>query len=259
MISAKIGSLEQRPKGFNRVGVNLAPNIFTSRMLDAIMGIMLRKVIVHMKVVGVNRRSLLDVLLNRTLNRIAHDRTKRFSANVTASLNNAENRDLPLRPATSALTFALAANVRLVHLDSAREFVECTSADSVTNAVQHKPSSLLRYAQMLRHSDGRDSLLMRHDEIDRGEPCPQWQRGVLEDRPDLRGELLSAVSAFQQLPVIDAVDFPRRSALYTDGFPVPTRFHKMISARFLVGEVLKKVKEISELCHFATFCFVPHP
>lgn len=67
-------SLEQTPKVFHSVDVNLTVNVFL-RMVDYAVDILLSKVIVRSKTIGVNNRSRFNVIVASRVLRFVFDTT----------------------------------------------------------------------------------------------------------------------------------------------------------------------------------------
>jgi hypothetical protein len=90
----------------------------------------------------------------------------------------------------------VAAHDGLVHLDLARQGrVEGLRLHGETDAMAHEPRGLLGDPQIAGELVRAAALLAGRIQPDRREPLGERDRGILEDRPLLDGELLAAVLA----------------------------------------------------------------
>jgi hypothetical protein len=89
----------------------------------------------------------------------------------------------------------LAAHVGLVSLALARELVEAAGLHGEANPLQHEPRGLLGHADRAADLVGADAVLRVHQHPRDREPLVEADRRILEDGPDLHGELALALAA----------------------------------------------------------------
>src|ERR1019366_7612501 len=87
------------------------------------------------------------------------------------------------------------ADESFVRFRGAGRFVNAARVHRVTNPVQHEPCRALHYSERVRQFVRADTVLAVRQEPHCSEPLVERNGAILEDRPDLDGELLLAVKA----------------------------------------------------------------
>src|SRR6185295_3802320 len=96
----------------------------------------------------------------------------------------------------------------------------------------------LRDAEGSRHLVGRDALLGRGEHPDGGEPLVEADRGVLEDRADLHGELLPTARAAPYATVAVEAHLVRTAPFAGTGDAIrPTHSRDELTANDRIREV----------------------
>jgi hypothetical protein len=133
----------------------------------------------------------------------------------------------------------LAADVRLVNLHRvfgvAAEF-SLPGLHHLPDAVQHEPSRLLSDPNCLGHLVGADPVLAIGQHPEGHHPLVETDRGILENRPNLEGELLLAGVAVPDSPGLDeGMVLPTAPGAGND--PIrPTQVQSVLESTVRVGE-----------------------
>jgi len=206
-VGALPGPLVEVPKGFNRVGVNVAPHVLTRTVVDGVVVVIRAKADIRSGLVGVERCARLHPVTNARLDfpgrhRIEHRRHQR-----TAALNRAVNGNFVGSTGPVNLALAVgkvhvlpkAADVGLVSLDGARQLLKRPACHGKTNPVVHEPRRLLRHPKGTGQLVGRDAVLGVGDQPNGRKPLVKANRRILKDGSDLDGELTLARLALPNL------------------------------------------------------------
>ena len=167
-------------------------------MIDNLVDVVAAEPAVGPERVRVDRRTGLDHLPNTRLKRPASDVRHDLCSDGAAPLDHAEDGTLVDTAGSRDLLSAdvcvhvprLTADEGLVHLDCTGELLEGPGLHGEPNAVEHEPRGLLSHAERAAEFVRGDAVLGVGDEPNGGEPLVEAERGVLEDRPDLDGDLL---------------------------------------------------------------------
>lgn len=211
VIGADHAALNQRPKTFNRVGVNSTDNV----LVFAVVNHFVRKRSGQIDVTGPRVRSQeADLVGNGFPNELGYARAintfQDASDDFALALDCADNADLAgaaAAPATAALipvfVFVLPTDVGFVHFDDTAEFIGPMFAEASADAVAHVERGFIRAeAHDALNLQCADALLAGQHHVNDPEPIPERFIRVLEDRPDQHGEAIAARrSAFGALPV----------------------------------------------------------
>lgn len=199
-------ALEQTPKVFESVGVNLSVNV-SFRVVDNLMleSLGLESLIGHERIC-VDRAPRFDVSANVSLQRVLFAIADYGGANFTATFQNAHDGGFVFGASLSnpALVFigvhesGRATNESFVHFDrstGAAKFQERAILHCKTNAMEHEPCRLLSDAKSAAHFIGTDTVLAVGDHPNSDQPLVEGKRGVLKDGAHLNGELPMRVNA----------------------------------------------------------------
>lgn len=213
-IDANVGALDrplqQAPEVLQAVGVDRPIDVSNCVVNDA-MPEVLSESVVAAPLVGVERRALLDVLMNLPVKLLGADVLYNSGMNggrtlIVPALDDAQNGGLSANP--SAVDFDDSLPLSLVHvlgetadkgfvsLDRTAHFLEALGLHSKADTAKHEPRGFLGDAQTPRHFVGADAVLGIGQHPDRGKPLVQPERRVLKDCPELNRELLAAGAAF---------------------------------------------------------------
>ena len=205
---AHVGSLEsaleETPKVFESVGVDLSVNVAFGVVHDFVHESFFAQPLVGHERIGVDRASRLDVGFDVSMQAMLATVADDSRPNLTAPFEHADDCGLVFGASLSDPAFALigvheassAADEGFVYLDFAARAAhldERTSLHRKANPVQHEPCRLLSDAEGACHFVGTDSILAVRNHPNGDEPLVERQRGIFHDGPDLRGELPMAV------------------------------------------------------------------
>ena len=194
--------LEQRPEVFHPVGVNVATDVLAG-MVNRLVDVVARQAFVGFEGVRIHRRSLRDDTADVRHESLPLRVADNSSNHATATLQHALNNRLPHRatafdaggPCELVHVLGLAANESFVSLASAGHLQERTVLHRQADAVKHVPSRLLSDPKVSGEFVTADAVLAIRGTPHSDEPLVQAERGILENRPDLVTELLSAVAS----------------------------------------------------------------
>jgi len=171
---------------------------------------------------------------------------------MTAVLSFRPGSSNPALPLADVHVPSFAADESFINLDfavelGAKEFI----LQSKTNAVKHKPRRLLSDAHVTGDLVAADTVLAVREHPRCSQPFVQTDRAVLEDRPNLDGELTLGVmaTALPSAPIRVEANL-WRSATRTRHAVGPTSHRKVVNA--VVG-----IREVDD-CFLETFRFLCH-
>jgi len=203
-VGALDGALQERPEVLQAVGVDLAAHV-SHAMVDDAVDVFGLKTLVGPRGIGVNVRAWLDVLLNVRLKRVLPDVLGDGDADGGVLVRGStlqQPHDRSLAPHAGSLDDALAlfmmhearapADESLVGLHVAAELPKPGVLHRKPEPVEHEPSGLLGHAQVAGNFVGRDPVLAVDEHPSAGKPEVKADGGILEQSPDLGGELLLA-------------------------------------------------------------------
>ncbi len=171
--------LKDRPKAFNRVGVDRADNVLAGA----------------------------DLLGNRAPNKgfknVAAHGFDDASYNLTLAADRADNGRLagPHTATTAAALIpmpvpSLSADECLVHFDDPHELAEILIRETCANPMAHVPSGFVRTKTHIAHDlKGADPLLARQHQVNHAEPLAHRLIGIFEDRIDQYREPIAVATS----------------------------------------------------------------
>lgn len=200
-LDAHIGSmkttLEKCPEVFDAVGVDLAVDVLLG-VLDRLVSEVGREAAVSLQGVCVDGRAGGHIVPHLRLQSGPRAVGSDGGADSPTAVQCADHRRL-VHPA-GAVNLAgalglvhvtsLATDERFIDFDGAVKLLEAASLHGEPDAVKHEPRRLLCDAKRSGQFVRRDAILGVGNQPNRGKPLVETQRRVLEDRPDLDGELL---------------------------------------------------------------------
>ncbi len=208
LFHAYVGSLEsaleQAPKVFESVCVNLPVNVFFGVVNDLVLESLLPESLIGHERIGVDRAPRFDVSANLSLqsvlSAIAYDR----AANLSAAFQNANDGHFVFCASLSNPALALigvhessgTADESFVYFDVApapTEFQNGAILHRKTDAMKHEPCGFLSDAKSAAHFIRTDSVLAVGNHPNRDEPLVERERGILKDSPHLARELFAGV------------------------------------------------------------------
>src|SRR5581483_2962059 len=242
------GSFKQRPKILDALSVNLPVDVGFG-MLHNVMHEPYAQVVISEPFIRVDLRSVLhsiqDFFLQGFTLHVGNDLGADF-AHVT--LQHSHNDSLALRSDLDVVTdtlflvhvLQLSADECLIGFDWARTSAKLSKRailKSQSQTVQDKPSGFLSDSQVARNFVGRYTVLAVHKHPERREPFVQGNGRILEDRPDLDGELATALFAFPAL-LRGKVMVILADALRAGGNAIfPSQIGDRVNAGLLIREI----------------------
>src|SRR6266576_3846766 len=214
-VGALDGALQERPEVFKTVGVDLPLDIAMGVVHD-LMLIHFLQALVGPEGVSKERRPqlhlLADLLLQILFANAAHDRCRNARLLLSlAALQHPEHGNLvhAASPTHNALLLAevheprRATEEAFVRLYVTAHLAEGAALHGQANPMEHEPCSFLCDFEATRQFVGADAVLAVGQHPDRGHPLVESERAILEDRPQLRGELPPAVPALVDAPSLE--------------------------------------------------------
>jgi hypothetical protein len=244
-ISSTQSALQQTPKVFETVRVNLPVNISDGVIYDLV-GVLARQSFVREQRIAVESRAGLDVLSHFRLKSVFLSIPNNGGSHFPTALQN-PHHDCFVFPASSSDTTLALGNVhiasfsadeRLIDLDFSTELCERTILQSEPDTVKHEPCSLLCDLQISCDFIGTDSVFAIGNQPDGGKPLVQTERRILEDGSDLDRELSFRMFALAlpQSAAWQKVDF-RGPAAWTGYTTRPSSLCNIIQAVVGIREV----------------------
>ena len=245
MPSAMDGSLEHSPYRLDSVGVDIASDVFASRVLDGIVGEAVedrRQSGVGAGFVCVDRRTRLYRSLDESDQRGRVHLLDRLGGHFAASLPNADHGGFAYRTASgveflvAVLVGFLAAEIRFVDFHDLCQ-LEVASAARFADAMEHMPRRPILASKLFRQLHRANALAGCHHRVDGVYPVLQGALGGVHAGLGRDGELLPAVL----VPVVAGLarrlaDVLDSAAVRADRSAVPSgRFQPRV-AGVLVGE-----------------------
>ena len=223
MIDTGYATLNQRPKAFNTVGVNIPVDIDFGMMVNPLMPV------THSghSVVGGELISIEDglaryLLVNKGNDGVALNIGGNLGNNLSASLDSADDFRFPLC-ATPTLALALTTYISFVNLYLTIEVSNILTKQG-SNLVEHAPSCFISNTHLSLDLLGRDTTSSRSHAVDSLKPCSQRRGGFVEYSARSGINLMPAVIALiaratsnlvvlRYLVALGAVDTPRPAML----------------------------------------------
>ena len=199
------GALQQRPEVFQPVSVDVSAHIGFGVINDRV-NVGVGQAIIGLERVGVDVRTGLDV--RPDFRRECDASGVRYVLNAhtgvtirAVAFQEPHDGALVLAACAGDLGGALvgvhearfSTDERFIGLDLASELVEGAALHGEPDAVQHEPCGLLGDMDPARDLIGTDPVLRVADQPHSREPLVEADRRILEDGPDLDGELLARV------------------------------------------------------------------
>jgi hypothetical protein len=248
--NAHIGSaqaaLQEAPEVFESVGVNL-PVYIRYRMVDDLMSVLGLESVIRFQVVAVKCCTRFDVLPNFSLKCFLLSVINYSCADVAAALKNPHHGDFILWAATGYASLSLrkvhvaglATDEGFIHLNFPAHLHEGASLHGVSDSMEHEPCGLLSDAQIAGDLVAADSVLAVYDEPDGGHPLVHSEGAILEDGPNLHGELLLAGVAVPDAASRDE-GVPIRAASWASDLAIgPAQLDR-------IGEAAVSIREVGD-------------
>ncbi len=169
------------------------------------------KGLVDVELVGVNLRTLFDVISNNWHDGIAVHVAYLTGFEFPIALNHSEDRRLTIRAAATR-AMPSTTKVRLVYFDFASERVKVLG-QNVADFLTHTPRGLIGNASLALDLLGRNSAASLHHEVDHIEPERKRSGGLVKNRIGSRGELITAMVAGVGFTPVHAMEQAICSAL----------------------------------------------
>ncbi len=196
-ISAFDRPLEQRPKVFDPVGVDMSVDVLVS-VIDDVMNVGAIKSDVRSVCVRIDHRSTFDVVTDLWRKVVSLSAIDNHGANFAAvTFKQSHNGNLaivPSSPMFAAFAFVhisrRAADESFVNLDTSRQLVKRSVLHGLADSVKQEPSRLLSDAKRAVKFKRTDTVLRVGDQPDSRQPLVEADRRIFHDRANLDAELL---------------------------------------------------------------------
>lgn len=257
MIHAVHSALEHSPNAFNAVSADSVLGVDSRRVID---GFMAKEETVKADVPGrlirEDRGTYFDVGMDSRLQSSHIGSLNRHRYGASAALPESYNGSLA-DAATSGLELfvfvliaLLSADEAFVHFDDAAQLIKVIArAARLTQTLEHKPSRLLRDADLLRQLQARDALACGNEQVHGVEPLVQGNVAALEDRACADREIEGTGVAAVETNLWLLADALTALALRTERAIRPEPRFQVNSCRLRRREHLEKLE--SRYCAFA--------
>src|SRR5882724_1032953 len=193
-------ALEQAPKVFESVGVNLPVNIPFRMVNNLVLESLLLKSLIGHERIGVDRASSFDVSADVSLQCVLFAIADYSGANLATTLQDSHDSGFVFGASLSnpALVFVSVhesgstTDKGFVYLDfavRAAKFQERAILHCETDSVEHEPCRLLSDAKRATHFIGTNAVLAIGNHPNSDEPLAQRQCRIFEDSSNLYAEL----------------------------------------------------------------------
>ncbi len=244
------GSLEQAPDVLDPVGVDVTADPLVVAVVDALVSrIVVGNADVGAEFIGVDSFGfVLDVFPNELVQRALLHIGNALEPDLPVALQCPGNPYTLFGPGPAVATALLpmplpSPNHRFVHFDDAEEGgLEIVGAHRLADTVAEMPRGLVGHAEGALQLVGADPLLALAHEIDRGEPFPERQLGVVEDRSRRDGKAIVAIQAMKLVTSRDFGDVAGAAASTTHAVG-PAEMFKVVPADFLGVEPMNDVDQ----------------
>lgn len=259
--NALVGSLDavlkMAPEAFNRIRVNLAPDVFPAVMADsAVLVAFLGQGDVGIHFIRAHHRTLGHVFLDEGHESLLPGIRYDAGNDVTAALHHAEDNGLirfgvvELVDPGVVLGLWLAAYISLVRLHMTRQAtVAVDPAHILADLVTDAPGRLVGDAELALQLLGRDTMAGRGEQVHGKEPLLQRSPGALERGACHRVNVVSAPRTLEGRHLADLAELtvlPTFRAVYN--FAV-TQLHQVIQAGVIIRKTLEKILNGEVLGH----------
>ncbi len=199
-LGADVGSLEsaleETPKVFEAVGVDLAINVFFSVVNYLVDKILAQSLIGHERI-GVDRTASSNVVFDFALNRFLAAIWNHARTDLSATFQDSHNRGFVLGSSFGDANPALvlmheasrAANESFVHFDFATHFTERLILQGEPDAMKHEPRRLLGNLESAANFIGANPVLAVGEHPSCREPLVEADGRILKDGAHLDREL----------------------------------------------------------------------
>ena len=195
-IGALEPALQQTPKVFHSVCMNLTVNIFHS-VVNNLMHVLRAEPFVRKQRIAVDRGARRDMLSDFALKRLTVAARNNASPNRPAMLNDAHDNCFVLAasPSDSAGVFVrvhvarFAADESLINFDVAGELARVLILKREADTLKHEPRGLLSDLEAAMNLPRANAVLGVREEPHSAEPLVEADRRVLKDRSNLDAEL----------------------------------------------------------------------
>ncbi len=245
-------TLQETPEILHAVRVDISTNIRFG-VVDDLMNVLRFQSPIGNQFVREDVRSDFHVRINVAVKSWLVAILNDCRANLSAALKHSHNNRLTGWPAPLDLFLALA-SVHVASLTSDERFINFHFArqlaafrhilHSQSNAMEHKPSSLLCHSNVTVNFPRTDAILTTRYEPHYGKPLIQTKRGIFKDRASLDAELRMIV-ARPALPNPTRCDEPdvMRSTHWANNAFRPAASNQIVQAVIGIGEVNNRFRE----------------
>src|SRR6266404_2948580 len=201
-IGALEPALQQAPKVFHFVCMNLAVNIFHG-VVNNLMNVLRAESFVGKQRIAVDRGARRDVLSDFALKRLPVAARNNAGPNRPAALNDAHHNRLVLAasPGDSSGVFlrvhvsGFAADESLINFDVAGELARVLILKRESDTLEHEPRGLLSNLEAAMNLPRANAVLGIGEQPHCAEPLVEANRRVLKDRSHLDAELCARMAS----------------------------------------------------------------
>jgi hypothetical protein len=253
-------ALEQTPKVFQSVCVNLAVNV-SFRVVDHVVAVIANESVIRLQLVAEKGRASGNVILHFFMDCFLAAIRKNLCTDFATAFQDSHDNCFVVRATYNDSSMVnvgmhvtrFSADESFVNFDFAAasaEFQKRLSLHRQANPVKHEPRGLLGDAERTPNFVGTDSVLAVRNQPYCDEPFVETERRILKDSPDLCAELPMAVDTLAlPLALIRKERHILPSASGADNAVRPAQAHHELEAVIWVCEVDDGLLECLWLIH----------
>jgi hypothetical protein len=244
VIGAHDAALEQTPKRFNIVGMNVAANIFPIHMANGSMLVFVAQIPVSARFIGRNQVNFrADSLANELIKSLRVGKFDHLANDVALARNRANDGHLVATASDSAslvpmAVLVLSANVGFIDFDNTHELLKLRISHASAQPVADVPRRSIRArAHHAVNLKSRHAFLARKHVVKNLEPSKQGIVRVLENRSNVNREPIVALPVIVANPMerarLQRVDFFRSAPRTLDAIRPSAILHVHLARRVI--------------------------
>lgn len=243
-VSGADAALQMFPEVFQSVAVRIVQNIFPHAMIHRLVReSFFIQSFVGAQLVGVNRRTLLDIRLNNRLQSFFADVRDNLRHHLAVALQHAKHNRL-VASVTAAHALCPATHISFValNLTAQREFAvnfRHVFADLMTDAKR----ALVSHAKLTLQFFGGNAMTRRGEQIHGIEPKLQRRPAVFKQCADCRVKMMAATLAGIGALGLDAMPLGFLFALRARIILAEANLKNMVQAGFIVAKLREKFSD----------------
>lgn len=214
VIDATDTALNQAPKSFDGIRVNIANDVNLLGVIDSLVPISAcSKAIIRRVVIGKDHRLGKHVLFDKAAQSILLHIGRDKGSNFALALDHSDNGSF--LGAASASSFAPTSEVRFVHFDlapKAADWILLVIGQHGSNLLEHPPCGFVGHARLALNLFRAYPASRGSHEINGIKPSREWSRRFVKDRVGGRVNVMAAVIAGVRRARLHAMVFRDRLA-----------------------------------------------